>query len=130
MCASRGSRGRSSSCSRAVEGGARLGVLLTPEPRGLAGRVVMQAARLRRERIEAGLAARLEAYARSRRSDYRRTFTFTDGLVRLFSNEFLPLVAARNIGLTALDLLPPARRLLLKQATGAAGDVPALCREP
>ncbi|MEX0449285.1 2-octaprenyl-6-methoxyphenyl hydroxylase [Spiribacter sp. 221] len=72
----------------------------------------------------------LEAYARSRRSDYRRTFTFTDGLVRLFSNEFLPLVAARNIGLTALDLLPPARRLLLKQATGAAGDVPALCREP
>ena len=48
----------------AAEGGARLGVLLTPEPRGLAGRVVMQAARLSRERIEAGLAARLEAYAR------------------------------------------------------------------
>jgi len=76
-----------------------------------------------------GEPSRLEAYARSRRSDYRRTFTFTDGLVRLFSNEFLPLVAARNIGLTALDLFPPARRLLLKQATGAAGDVPALCRD-
>jgi hypothetical protein len=44
--------------------GARLRVVLTPEPRGLAGRVVMQAAHLRRERIEAGLAARLEAYAR------------------------------------------------------------------
>jgi 2-octaprenyl-6-methoxyphenol hydroxylase len=73
---------------------------------------------------------RLAAYARSRRSDYRRTFTFTDGLVRLFSNEFLPLVAARNVGLTLLDLFPPARRALLKQATGAAGDVPALCRDP
>ena len=60
---------------------------------------------------------------------FRRTFTFTDGLVRVFSNEFLPLVAARNIGLTALDLFPPARRLLLKQATGAAGNVPNLCRE-
>ncbi|MEX0374623.1 FAD-dependent monooxygenase [Spiribacter pallidus] len=73
---------------------------------------------------------RLAAYARSRRSDYRRTFTFTDGLVRVFSNEFLPLVAARNVGLTLLDLFPPARRALLKQATGAAGDVPELCRDP
>ena len=76
-----------------------------------------------------GEAGRLAAYARARRSDYRRTFAFTDGLVRLFSNEFAPLVAARNIGLTALDLLAPARRVLLKQATGAAGDVPALCRD-
>ena len=71
---------------------------------------------------------RLQDYARSRQSDYKRTFTFTDGLVRVFSNAFLPLVAARNIGLTMLDLLPPARRLLLKQATGAAGDVPRLCQ--
>jgi 2-octaprenyl-6-methoxyphenol hydroxylase len=71
---------------------------------------------------------RLQDYARSRQSDYKRTFTFTDGLVRVFSNAFLPLVAARNIGLTVLDLVPPARRLLLKQATGAAGNVPSLCQ--
>ncbi len=91
-----------------------------------------------RERPDLGAAAvapdpgdpkRLEAWSQSRQSDYRRTFTFTDGLVRVFSNEFLPIVAARNIGLTLLDLFPPARRLLLKQATGAAGDVPALCRD-
>ena len=75
-----------------------------------------------------GAAALLERYARARRSDYQRTFTFTDGLVRLFSNTFPPLVAARNLGLTALDLFPPARRLLLKQATGAAGAVPRLCQ--
>ena len=75
-----------------------------------------------------GNPAILAAYARARQSDYRRTFVFTDGLVRVFSNEFLPLVAARNIGLTALDLFPPARRQLLKQATGAAGDVPILCQ--
>ncbi|AGM41724.1 2-polyprenyl-6-methoxyphenol 4-hydroxylase [Spiribacter salinus M19-40] len=72
----------------------------------------------------------LNHYAQARQSDYRRTFTFTDGLVRLFSNECLPLVAARNLGLTALDLFPPARRYLLKQATGAAGNVPTLCQSP
>jgi len=60
---------------------------------------------------------RLAEYEKERRADYRRTYTFTDGLVRIFSNEFLPLVAVRNIGLTLLDLCPPARRLLLKQAT-------------
>ena len=70
----------------------------------------------------------LNGYAKARQSDYRRTLTFTDGLVRLFSNELLPLVAARNVGLTALDLFPPARRFLLKQATGAAGNVPTLCQ--
>ena len=61
---------------------------------------------------------RLADYEKERRADYRRTFTFTDGLVRIFSNQFLPLVAVRNVGLTLLDLFPPARRLLLKQATG------------
>lgn len=61
---------------------------------------------------------RLAEYEKERRADYRRTFTFTDGLVRIFSNQFLPLVAVRNVGLTLLDLFPPARRLLLKQATG------------
>jgi 2-octaprenyl-6-methoxyphenol hydroxylase len=71
----------------------------------------------------------LAGYARSRRGDYRRTFAFTDGLVRLFSNDWTPLAALRNIGLTALDLCPPARRLLLKQGTGAAGDLPPLCRD-
>lgn len=47
-----------------ADGGARLSVMLVPEARGLAGRMVMQAARLRRDRIEDGLAARLDAYAR------------------------------------------------------------------
>ncbi|MDR9433434.1 MAG: 2-octaprenyl-6-methoxyphenyl hydroxylase [Spiribacter sp.] len=71
----------------------------------------------------------LAEYAPLRQGDYRRTFGFTNGLVTLFSNDWLPLVAVRNMGLTALDLFPPARRFLLKHATGAAGNVPALCRE-
>lgn len=70
----------------------------------------------------------LARYERERRGDYRRTFAFTDGLVRLFSNRSLPLALLRNAGLTALDLLPPARRLLLQQATGRAGRLPRLSR--
>lgn len=76
-----------------------------------------------------GAQALLQAYAHERHRDCQRTFAFTDGLVRLFSNQWLPLVAARNVGLTLLDLIPPARRALLKQATGAALNVPPLCRD-
>ncbi|KAF0281946.1 2-octaprenyl-6-methoxyphenyl hydroxylase [Spiribacter roseus] len=82
-----------------------------------------------REAPDPGDADVLSAYARSREGDYRRTYAFTDGLVRLFTNDWPPLAAIRNIGLTALDLFPPARRLLLKQGTGAAGDVPPLCQD-
>ena len=81
------------------------------------------------EAADPGDADLLAAYAQSREGDYRRTYAFTDGLVRLFSNDSLPLAAIRNIGLTALDLFPPARRLLMKQGTGAAGNVPPLCQE-
>lgn len=75
-----------------------------------------------------GAAGLLACYERERRGDYRRTFAFTDGLVRLFSNRLPPLAVLRNAGLTALDLLPPARRLLLRQATGRAGRLPRLSR--
>jgi len=75
-----------------------------------------------------GAEAVLARYERERRGDYRRTFAFTDGLVRLFSNRLPPLVALRNAGLTALDLFPPARRLLLQQTTGRAGRLPRLSR--
>ena len=68
----------------------------------------------------------LRGYARWRRSDYLRVMGFTDGLARTFSSDFLPLVVARNIGMVALDMLPPARRLLTRQAMGVNGRQPRL----
>ena len=68
----------------------------------------------------------LRGYARWRRSDYLRVMGFTDGLARTFSNDFLPLVVARNIGMVAMDLLPPARRLFTRQAMGVNGRQPRL----
>lgn len=75
-----------------------------------------------------GAADRLATYERHRRGDYRRTFTFTDGLVRMFSNRLPVLVPARNAGLVAFDLLPGARNLLMRQAMGRGGWQPRLAR--
>lgn len=57
----------------------------------------------------------LAAYRRRRRMDREAGIRFTDGLVRLFSND-LPLVsAARAATLTALDCLPFAKKFVAKR---------------
>lgn len=68
----------------------------------------------------------LRGYADWRRPDYLQVMGFTDGLARLFSTDFRPLVVARNVGMVAMDLLPPARRLLTRQAMGVNGRQPRL----
>jgi 2-octaprenyl-6-methoxyphenol hydroxylase len=70
----------------------------------------------------------LQRYLHWRRRDHMRVISFTDGLVRLFSNNFLPLVAARNLGLAATELVPPLRHLLTRRAMGLTGQLPRLAR--
>jgi len=70
----------------------------------------------------------LEDYARWRRRDQQAVALMTDGLVRLFTNPLLPVRVARNLGLLALDLLPPAKRLLTRQFMGINGRLPRLSR--
>ncbi|MDX1656571.1 MAG: 2-octaprenyl-6-methoxyphenyl hydroxylase, partial [Candidatus Competibacteraceae bacterium] len=70
----------------------------------------------------------LERYGDWRRWDQRRTIAFTDGLARLFGNPLPPVAAARNLGLLAFDLLPPAKRWLARQAMGLDGRLPRLAR--
>lgn len=57
----------------------------------------------------------LAAYVRGRRGDRRGSVAFTDGIVRLFSNDIAPLRLARGLGLTVLDLFPPARHFVAKR---------------
>lgn len=71
-----------------------------------------------------GAPAFLHSYAEARQSDLRSTVAFTDSLIRLFSNDFLPLALVRNIGLFALDCLPPAKHLLARHAMGLAERLP------
>lgn len=64
----------------------------------------------------------LARYASGRRLDRAATVGFTDGLVRLFSNNFPPLRHLRGAGLLALDLFPPARSFLARRMMfGARG---------
>ena len=64
---------------------------------------------------DAGNAAVLAAYARSRRLDRQGSIAFTDGLVRVFGIDLAPLRIARGAGLLALDVLPPLRHFVAKR---------------
>ncbi len=75
-----------------------------------------------------GAPAVLERYQRWRAADQSRVLALTDGLVRVFSNDFPPLVVARSLGMVALDLLPPLKRLMMRQTMGLAGRLPRLAR--
>ena len=70
----------------------------------------------------------LADYQQWRRLDTLALAAVTDGLNRLFSNEFVPLRLARDLGLAAVDRLPALKRLLMHDAMGLSGDVPRLVR--
>lgn len=69
-----------------------------------------------------GDARLLASYAARRCCDRTATVGFTDGLVRLFSNDWVPLRHLRGAGLLMLDLLPSARSFLARRMMlGARG---------
>jgi 2-octaprenyl-6-methoxyphenol hydroxylase len=67
---------------------------------------------------DVGAADFLQHYAKLRQQDHNRVINLTDSLVKLFSTPSLPIAAARNIGLALLDHIPPAKKLLARQAMG------------
>lgn len=69
------------------------------------------------DRGEIGGAAHLGAYQARRRTDRRGVIEFTDGLVRLFSNDFAPLRLARGLGLAALGAMPPVKDFVVRRMT-------------
>jgi 2-octaprenyl-6-methoxyphenol hydroxylase len=64
---------------------------------------------------EIGSAAMCAAYRKSRRLDRNAGIRFTDGLVRLFSNDLPLLGQIRSVALTLLDSIPPAKRFVAKR---------------
>jgi 2-octaprenyl-6-methoxyphenol hydroxylase len=82
----------------------------------------------RRLGLDIGDPGLLGHYQRWRRLDTLALAAVTDGLNRLFSNEFAPLRLARDLGLAAVHRLPPLKRLLMRDAMGLAGDLPRLVR--
>jgi 2-octaprenyl-6-methoxyphenol hydroxylase len=82
----------------------------------------------RRLGLDIGDAVVLERYQRWRRFDNLVLLAVTDGLNRLFSNDVAPLRLARDIGLAAVDRVPPLKRLFMRHAMGMVGDLPRLMR--
>jgi 2-octaprenyl-6-methoxyphenol hydroxylase len=75
-----------------------------------------------------GGAELLRGYADWRREDQRNVAMVTDGLVRLFTNPLPPLRWLRRLGLTALQLAPPAKYALTRRFMGLGGTLPRLSR--
>lgn len=70
----------------------------------------------------------LARYERWRRADNLLMAGMTDALNRLFSNDVAPVRVARHLGLAAVNKLPPLKKLFMRHAMGAVGDVPRLMR--
>ena len=82
----------------------------------------------RRLGLDIGGALLLERYERWRRFDNVMLAAVTDGLNRLFSNALPGITLARDLGLAAVDRLPPVKRFLMRHAMGVIGDLPRLVR--
>ncbi|UCC56247.1 MAG: 2-octaprenyl-6-methoxyphenyl hydroxylase [Gammaproteobacteria bacterium] len=70
----------------------------------------------------------LSRYGSWRQGDHRRVTAFTDGMARMFTLPLPAFGAVRSAGMVALDLLPPAKRLLTRLTMGRGGPVPRLAR--
>ena len=79
---------------------------------GLRDAATLAAALARARRDDVGGAAMLREYAEARRRDATRGIAFTDFLVSSFADARRLPTWGRGLGLIALDLFPPARRLL------------------
>jgi 2-octaprenyl-6-methoxyphenol hydroxylase len=82
----------------------------------------------RRLGLDPGGSYVLERYERWRRFDSLALIGVTDGLNRLFANDLLPLRLARELGLGAVERIPPLKRFFMRHAMGLLGDLPRLMR--
>lgn len=78
--------------------------------------------------LDVGQADVLARYERWRRFDTMMLLAVTDSLNRLFSNDVALIRLARDMGLAAVDRLPPLKRLFMRHAMGLVGDLPRLVR--
>jgi 2-octaprenyl-6-methoxyphenol hydroxylase len=70
----------------------------------------------------------LARYERWRRFDNMLMLGLTDGLVRLFSNDIAPIKFARDLGMAAVNRLPPLKHFFMHHAMGQIGELPRLLR--
>jgi len=85
-----------------------------------------------------GAAGITERYSKNRQRETRNVLEFTDRMIGVFTSDFLPFVVGRNLGLAAVEQLPPVKRALLRRTMGlhghqsklASGRAPRRSRQP
>lgn len=82
----------------------------------------------RRVGMDLGSRMTLENYEKWRRFDNVLLASVCDGLLRLFSNDVDALRTVRDLGLAAVDKLPPVKKFLMHHAMGVVGELPRLVR--
>lgn len=78
--------------------------------------------------LDLGAQPVLERYEQWRRFDNVLLASVTDALTRLFSNDVEPLRMVRDLGLAAVNRVPPVKKLFMRHAMGIVGDLPKLIR--
>jgi 2-octaprenyl-6-methoxyphenol hydroxylase len=78
--------------------------------------------------LDLGAADVLARYQRWRRFDNTLMLALTDGLNRLFGIKAAPVRLARDLGLAAVNVLPPVKRFFMRHAMGMVGELPRLMR--
>ncbi|KAA1175710.1 2-octaprenyl-6-methoxyphenyl hydroxylase [Marinobacter salinexigens] len=63
----------------------------------------------------------LRRYQEQHRQDWQQTVQFSDSLIRVFGDGSVPILAARDVGLVGLDMLPGAKRWFARKAMGTGG---------
>ena len=82
----------------------------------------------RRLGLDPGDGVILDQYERWRRFDNTLMLAMTDFLNRLFSNDIEPVRLARDLGMAAVNKIPPLKKVFMRHAMGLAGDLPRLMR--
>jgi 2-polyprenyl-6-methoxyphenol 4-hydroxylase len=90
----------------------------------LALRDTMTLARNIRESLQSGVSpgdfTRLQLYLAAVQQDQSHTITFSDYMTRLFSSNNRALGLVRQLGMASIDLVPPLKNQLARQAMGLA----------
>lgn len=82
----------------------------------------------RRLGLDIGSSSVLQRYQRWRRFDNMALIVATDSLNRLFSSDLPPLRLLRDLGLAAVNRLPPMKRFFMRHAMGLVGELPRLVK--
>ena len=78
--------------------------------------------------LDIGTSNSLRQFERWRRFDNTLMLATTDGLNRLFSNDYLPLQLFRDLGLAVVNASSTLKNLFMRQAMGLTGNLPRLMR--